>query len=356
MDENEVLYTRAAVSGIRPDVREVDVEVSNEALDSHGTIVRQNWDLNRYNLNPVVLWSHNASEVPLGRATKLKVSGTKGAKRLTATLKFREEGKSAKADEVWSAVEDGTLKGISAGFYSRSQFVELHDSKEVLVLDNNELVDISVTAIPSNPTTLASLRARALASKDQPPEPKGSPKEGDSNVEFKIFARALGLPLDTPEAQIEARVTAAIEERSKLLEATGDDTVDAAIGTIAAGKAAVEQAQKLQQQMETNERTAILERMRANRQTTPALEKDFLSTLSLESLRSYEKSAPKVLPGDSGLQQGTDTEVGLDDVSQFRDMSDSERSALKKQSPEEYNRMRTAWREAGAPAPTKKAS
>ena len=356
MDPAEILYTRAAVSGIRPESREVDVEVSNEALDSHGTVVRQNWDLTRYTANPVVLWSHDHREVPLGTASKVKVSGPKSARKLTATLKFRDKGKSAKADEVWSAIEDGTLKGVSAGFFSHSRFFESHEDKEVMILDSNELVDISMTSVPSNANTLASLRARALQAKDQPPEPKGSQKKEERSMDLKIFARSLGLPNDATDSQIEARMTVALDERSKLITATGEESYDAAIGTIAAGRAAVDEHKKLQAQMETNERTAIVERMRSNRQTTPALEKDFLSTLSLESLRSYEKSAPKVLPGDSGLQQVDTKGAGLDDVAQFRDMTTDERSALHKEDPEQYRRLSAAWRAAGSPRRTKKAS
>ena len=42
--------------------RSVEVIASTEALDSHGDIVKQFWNLDRYNKNGPVLWNHNIHE------------------------------------------------------------------------------------------------------------------------------------------------------------------------------------------------------------------------------------------------------------------------------------------------------
>lgn len=144
---------------IREEAREVDFVASTETPDAHDSIVKANWDTARYESNPVVLWAHESRELPIGVATKVRVV----KKELLATVRFVGADVNPKAEQVWQGVKQGVIRGMSVGFYPRSVRVEKQNDRELLVLDDNELLELSITPIPSNPETLAKLRSRALA-------------------------------------------------------------------------------------------------------------------------------------------------------------------------------------------------
>lgn len=141
------------------DTRSIDVIASTEAVDSYGEIVEQSWDLARYKANPVVLFAHNSRELPIGSARDVKVED--GA--LVATLDFVSAEANPKAEQVWQLIQQGALRAVSVGFRPRTVRSEKRDGKEVYVLADNELHEISVVPIPANPEALARARARALA-------------------------------------------------------------------------------------------------------------------------------------------------------------------------------------------------
>lgn len=335
------IYTRAEIGAIRPELREIDVVASTESLDSHGTVLRQNWRLDRFKANPVVLFGHDRTAIPIGKAPKVKIEGPKGSKRLLATIRFREEGKSTQADEVWSAVEDETLRGISVGFRSHSQRVEKADDREFLVLDDNELFEISIVPVPSNSETLAAMRSRMLGA-DTPQPDQGSHNQEASDMDPKLIARALGLPEDTAQNVLEARFAVIVDERSKLLFALGKDNLDDALRAIEDGKReAVDAAQR--------EREGILTNLRDERKVTPAMEKDFVSKLSIEDLRSFAKVAsPVALITPSGHRQPSRSDSPSSDL-RYENLSNIERAELKKSDPETFEAVRSDWISRGQP-------
>lgn len=210
---SRALETRA----IRDDAREVDFVASTEAPDAHDSIVRANWDTSRYEANPVVLWAHESRELPIGVATKVRVV----KKELLATVRFVGADVNPKAEQVWQGVKQGVIRGMSAGFYPRSVRYEKQDDRELLVLDDNELLELSITPIPSNPETLAKLRSRALAASSTenvatPPSHKaaerGEPKE--TNMDFEKECAALKAKLEQRDADVIAREKSVTEERA----------------------------------------------------------------------------------------------------------------------------------------------
>ena len=149
------LYVRA----LRIEQREVDAVASTEALDSYGEIVRANWDLKRFLANPVILWAHNRSEdrLPVGHAKNVRVEGGE----LLITVVF--DAVTDFDEHVFQKYVNGTLKGFSVGFNPQTIRVEKLNGQEVVVLDDNELFEVSCVPIPSNPEALAKARTRALA-------------------------------------------------------------------------------------------------------------------------------------------------------------------------------------------------
>jgi HK97 family phage prohead protease len=165
-------HVRAAgVRSIDVDARTVDVIASTETLDSHDTVLVQDWDLERFRRNPVVLWAHNATlgmdELPIGRCTRAEV--VNGA--LECTIHFAGADVNPRAEQVFQAYRQGFLKAVSVGFNPRSYRWEMRDGTDVLVFFDNELIELSCVPVGSNPDALA----RALNARNQPPVPAADP-------------------------------------------------------------------------------------------------------------------------------------------------------------------------------------
>ncbi len=178
----------------------MDAVASTEALDSYGEIVRANWDLKRFLANPVILWAHNRSEdrLPVGHAKNVRVE----AGELLMTVVFDEV--TDFDDHVFKKYVNGTLKGFSVGFNPRTIRAEKIGGQEVVVLDDNELFEVSCVPIPSNPEALARARTRALeaaregAQRAAPPNPAapGSlPSSPDASPPSAPAAPATPTPL-----------------------------------------------------------------------------------------------------------------------------------------------------------------
>src|SRR5690606_3007346 len=119
-------------------------------------------------------------------------------------ITFSDADLNPKAEQIWRNVKAKVLRGISVGFLPHSVSFERKDDREFVVLDDNELMEISIVPVPSNPATLSQLRARALQSAEppqpieqaappvshQPPEmPKESPMSENQNNATPTVAR-----------------------------------------------------------------------------------------------------------------------------------------------------------------------
>lgn len=160
MDEQLVarsygLHLRA----LRTESREADFVASTEAIDSYDEVVEQSWDLERYGSNPVVLFAHQSRELPIGRATRVAVVNG----QLEATIQFATAEMNPKADQVFRMVQAKMLNAVSVGFVPRDVRLEKRDGRDIYVLGDNELHEISVVPIPANPEALAKMKAKALA-------------------------------------------------------------------------------------------------------------------------------------------------------------------------------------------------
>jgi hypothetical protein len=159
--------------------RSIHVIASTSAIDSYGDIVEQDWVLERYRKNPVVLWNHNRSGgfldgpsaeemLPIGKATDVAVRGG----RLEATIVFVDEKASPLAERVYQGFIQGSINAVSVGFRPGTVKAEKINGREVYRLSQNELYEISATPIPANPDAVvrsaALAQLRALASRALP--------------------------------------------------------------------------------------------------------------------------------------------------------------------------------------------
>lgn len=264
--------------------RVCDVIASTAAEDSYGEIVEQSWRLERYLANPVVLFAHESDELPIGTAENVRVED--GA--LRARLRFASAEASPRAEWVWRSLREGTLRGVSVGFVPHGVRFEKRGDRDVMVLSDNELLEISVTPIPANPEALAQLRARAFGGRTQ------------TEKRMKNLLIALGLSAEAEEA---SAVQVATHLRA-VAAATGKESAVEALGVIEALKVKASRADALQAEVDTlrsnaerREREELVARAIDDGKCPAGNEKipSLIRSLPLESARELVDGLPVVV-------------------------------------------------------------
>ena len=275
------------------------IVASTEDLDSYETIVESSWILDRYLKNPVVLWDHNAhltdATLPIGTVRNLKVEN--GA--LVGEMVLASERANPRAEQVYQSIIEGTLRGVSVGFYPRDVREEMRDGREIYVLSNNELFEISLTAVPSNPNALIQLRSRArnkqnMTTKQQRADGATAPSMNDYEAFSAYVCAAPGDCADmTPEQQkacgdaIKARMDqckaattaptasegeAMAESARSLLRALNAKNAEAAIVLIEELRSRAAKADELQRSLDQSKIEAMVAQARREGKLTPAME------------------------------------------------------------------------------------
>jgi hypothetical protein len=154
--------------------RSIRVRASSAAIDSYDEIVDQDWNLERYLRNPVVLYGHNKSgllglggapedTLPIGFGSDVRVVG--GC--LEATLNFVNEKASPLAERVLEGFKQGSIRAVSVGFVPGDLKAEKVAGREVYRMSKCELFEISVVPMGANPEAVA-LSAKAAAAQRTP--------------------------------------------------------------------------------------------------------------------------------------------------------------------------------------------
>lgn len=153
--------------------RTLEVVASDETVDRYGDVVSADgWDLKAFRRNPIFLWQHDYG-APIGRVPRVEVVG----KRLVASVDFAAPGVSDTADELWRLIEADILRAVSVGFtvHDPQDYEFIYDEDDNVTgyrFLRQELLELSLVAVPANPNALAigralnvspSLLARALA-------------------------------------------------------------------------------------------------------------------------------------------------------------------------------------------------
>lgn len=124
---------------------QVDVIVSNNALDRHGErIVVQGIDAARFRQNPGVLWGHDYSGLPIGMSVKeWNQDGNFMSRTQFATKEYPF------AETVYKMVVGGFINAVSIGGIVR----EL-DPKDDTIIKSLEMVEYSFVPVGANPEAL----------------------------------------------------------------------------------------------------------------------------------------------------------------------------------------------------------
>ena len=144
-----LILTRAEASpeSLDPARRYQEFVASTTTLDAHSTIVKQDWDLSRYEKNPIVLRDHDTGR-PIGTAAVRVEDGS-----LIAGVTFATDDKDA--DRAWNLVKQRVLRGMSVGFRPTTCEILETDDDFVVVYGAPRLFELSVVGVPSNEDTLS---------------------------------------------------------------------------------------------------------------------------------------------------------------------------------------------------------
>lgn len=146
--------------------RKVTFIASTYAKDRHGTVVNQKgWDLERFNSNPITGYQHNVygdamctapdPDDVLGPA-RAYVEGD----NLMVEIDFETADLNPKADKIFRKVKNGSLRAVSVGFMEKGKgkYGEGNEARgmenETYYFEGQELLEVSVVNIPSNPEAL----------------------------------------------------------------------------------------------------------------------------------------------------------------------------------------------------------
>lgn len=130
------------------------VIASTADVDRQGDSVDQNgWDLSFYKLNPIVLWAHDYSALPIGMCTSIYVE----AGKLVAEGKFAPEDCNPFAQQVRRLYDGGFVKTTSVGFIPK-EFKDADRSS----ISKAELLEFSFVPVPANPYALTMRQLKDL--------------------------------------------------------------------------------------------------------------------------------------------------------------------------------------------------
>lgn len=137
--------------------REAEFVISTESVDSYGTVfMADGADFTRYNLNPIVAYSHEAcSDDPdmiLGTST------VRQEKKVTiGKVRFEDEETNPMAEKIWKKIVAGTIRMASIG----ARVIEWRwgdeskgEDKNVIYFTRWELIEWSIVPVGSNPDAL----------------------------------------------------------------------------------------------------------------------------------------------------------------------------------------------------------
>lgn len=151
--------------------------VSTVAPDRDGDIVRpEGMRADQFLRNPVLLWAHDYSSLPIGTVTALNVLEGKGVE-----ARFRWLDGDPMAARVRNAWDQGVVRAASIGFKP----LTWEPLKAGYDITGWELLELSLVPVPANPEAVRTLKGLGLIAEDAypemqeqaPPEPPAEPTD-----------------------------------------------------------------------------------------------------------------------------------------------------------------------------------
>lgn len=110
------------------------------------------WSFDRFLNNPIVLWGHDADDLPIGKVTALDFDPATG---LSVSIKLAPEKVNPKAEQIWQGIREEIIRAVSVGFDRESVVaVEQRDGVTYRKIRGN-LLEVSIVTIPKDAKALA---------------------------------------------------------------------------------------------------------------------------------------------------------------------------------------------------------
>lgn len=130
-----------------------EVIISTADQDRQGEIVSQEgWDLAHYKNNPIVLWGHNYTGLPIGVTDSIELKDGK----LVASGRFAPESANPFAQQVRRLYDAKILRSTSVGFIAKEM--------EGNTITKAELLEFSFVPVPANPMALSLMKTASFDS------------------------------------------------------------------------------------------------------------------------------------------------------------------------------------------------
>jgi len=122
---------------------------STGEVDRMGDVISpKGWRLSAFKQNPVVLYAHDSSSLPVGRAISVGVEGDK----LVASVRFAQ---TSMGRAVAGLIASGNLNAVSVGFVPLDyEFAKTANRRGGIDFTSTELLEISVVPVPANASAL----------------------------------------------------------------------------------------------------------------------------------------------------------------------------------------------------------
>lgn len=140
--------------------RTLDFVISTASVDRMGdTIAVDGWQLEAYRKNPVVLWAHDSSSLPVAKASSVRLEEGK----LKAQAEFATKEISPFADSCFQMYKAGFLSAVSVGFIPlKYAFVDDPERRYGIDFLEQELLEFSCCPVPANAEALVEARAAGI--------------------------------------------------------------------------------------------------------------------------------------------------------------------------------------------------
>lgn len=127
------------------------VIASTSVVDRQGESIDQNgWDLTNYKTNPVILWAHDYSALPIGKAEQIGI--VDGQLQMSGIFATAEANPIA--EQVRKLYQEGILNTVSVGFIPKE--------RNGNTITKAELLEVSFVPVPANPQALSLAMTKGL--------------------------------------------------------------------------------------------------------------------------------------------------------------------------------------------------
>lgn len=188
---------------------EVEVIVSNSGLDRHGeSITMEGIDLKQIKRNPVVLWAHEYTSLPIGKITKLwKKDGNLYARIALATEEYDF------ASTVYKLILAGVISAVSIGGIVK-EFGTKDGKTDYYTIAKLEMIELSVVPVGAHPDAL--VQSKSIESKEK------FTQDYETFLHKSLVDKFKSLPDDTVSQLIKS-----LKETLAALESLNDSAVSA---------------------------------------------------------------------------------------------------------------------------------